>query len=154
MTTILYRKLSNAYTSNNNWENQNVQWQVDNQPWETIQNSQYVVGDYVFGQGNQDFYTDLQATAQAIYTRLQLLQGTFWRALNDGLPAFQQILGIPGNIANISQVDTLIQNRIIETPHVTNIVSYASNLLNRQYQAQASVLTEFSSEPVSITITI
>lgn len=105
--------------------------------------------DYLFGQGSQAMLTDTAAVAQAIRTRLLLFEEEWWLDPTDGLPLWQQILGT----RNSSQLITLlIQRRIAGTPHVTKVTSiqatYDAN--SRQYNFQATVLTEFST---TITVT-
>lgn len=103
-------------------------------------------GDYSFGSADQDFVYNLEACAQAIKTRLDLLLDTFWRDLSDGLPLFQRILGASGSESNLLAVDNIIQQRIRGTQGVTDIVSYSStfNRDTRVYQFQATVQTEWS----------
>lgn len=85
-------------------------------------------GDYSFGTGNQEFYTDIAAVAQAIGTRLDLWQNTFWRDLQDGIPFVQHILGKSASDEHLQTVDAIIQNRIKGTTGVNSIISF-----NRTY---------------------
>lgn len=108
-------------------------------------------GDYTLGLGMQGFYSDIYAVGQAILTRLLLFKGTFWLDLTDGLPMFQSILGSSGSPANIQQVDTIVSNRIIGTPHVSSIVSFTSGLnAQRQYKYTAQVQTDYSGQQIYI----
>jgi hypothetical protein len=108
--------------------------------------------DYVFGQNAQDFYSDLQAVAQSIFTRLRLIQGSFWLSLTSGLPLFSSIVGTSGSQANIDQINTIISNIISTTPYVTQIISYNSTFsaAARQYQFTCQVQTQFSGTPITI----
>lgn len=96
-----------------------------------------------FGQGQQDFISDTEAVAQAIRTRLLLLQGEWWLDTTDGLPLWQQILGTRNNVQSIN---ILIQDRILGTPQVKSITSMSGNLDHntRAYSFTATVLTNFS----------
>lgn len=109
-------------------------------------------GDYSFGQGPLDFYIDnVEAVAQAIQTRLLLFKGAFWRALNEGLPMFQTILGGSGSAESRLGIDNLIQQRIRGTQGVLGILDYSSAFdpETRQYSFQATVQTIYSTTVVS-----
>ena len=104
-------------------------------------------GDYLFGFGNTSFATDLEAVRQAIQTKLKLFQGEYWEDLNDGLPFFQQIAGI----SDKSTIDMVIRTRILETPHVTGILSFVSTLDSaRKYKATVSVETDYGTTAVGV----
>lgn len=111
-------------------------------------------GDYVFGQGNQEFYYDVEAVGQAIKTRLDLLLGTFWRDLNDGLPLFQKILPSSGSPANLLTVDSIIQKRIAETQDVTAITFFQSvfNGDTRRADFETTVETLYSTLSIQDTL--
>lgn len=104
-------------------------------------------GDYTMG---KPFLTKAAAVAQAIYTRLKLLQGEWWEQLDDGLPLFQNILGTRGHPDNLHAVDLLVQARIIETPHVKQITDFHSSYENRTYTFRCNVETDFD-ETIPIT---
>jgi hypothetical protein len=53
-------------------------------------------GDPLFGNGAANFVSDIDAVAQAIGTRLRLLQGEWWENTNAGTPLFQSMLGVSG----------------------------------------------------------
>ena len=50
-------------------------------------------GDPIWGNGQGSFVSDIDAVAQAIYTRLRLLFGEWWENLSIGTPLFQSMLG-------------------------------------------------------------
>jgi len=101
--------------------------------------------DYVFGQSNQDFYSGVDAVAQAIYTRLKLLYGEWWEDLKDGLPLFENILGTSGSPQNKKAIDALISERILGTLNVIGITDFSSsfNASTRAYSFQSTVNTAF-----------
>jgi hypothetical protein len=109
-------------------------------------------GDYSFGRGKQDFVSDVNAVAQAIKTRLLLLVGEWWEDQADGTPMFQSILGIPGSDENIESADLIIKDRILDTPYVTEIITYSSNYEKRHLDVKYTVNTSFGST-VTDTIT-
>lgn len=111
-------------------------------------------GDYSFGSSSLDFYIDIEAVAQAIKTRLELLKESFWRDLSDGLPLFQQILGTPGSPANLEAVTNIITQRIKGTTGVLLIVSNAVtwNATDRQYFYTATVQTLYSTTIITGTL--
>lgn len=111
--------------------------------------------DYVIGNGVSNFYTDIDALAQAIGTRLLLLQGEWWMDTLDGLPLWQKILGkFNGN--NRSVIDGLIRDRIQNMPApwsnlIINITGLSSsyNPSTRAYTYQCIVNSIFG--PIQVT---
>lgn len=99
--------------------------------------------DPVFGNGQNDYIFDGDAVIQIIESRLRLWKAEWWEDLGEGLPMWQQILGVKGSSKAV--VDQLIQRRIAETPYVKSIASFVSvfNSETREYQCQATVNTEF-----------
>ncbi len=76
-------------------------------------------GDYQIGQFLQNTPA---AVAQAVQTRLKLCRAEWFLDVTDGTPWLQEILGRNTNY------DLEIQKRILDTPGVTEIVSYSSNV--------------------------
>ncbi|MGK2829253.1 hypothetical protein ACSI5F_03990 [Ralstonia pseudosolanacearum] len=90
-------------------------------------------GDYSWGHQQGDFYRDqAEAVAQAVKTRLGLTLGEWFLDVTDGMPWNTQVLGKYTK----AQYDGAIQDRILGTQGVTEIVSYASTL-----DTQARTLT-------------
>jgi hypothetical protein len=106
--------------------------------------------DLVFGNGKLDYLTDLDAVVQMIQTVLLLFQGEWWENEDEGLPLWQSILGMSGP-NNSKVINQLIQKRIMETPHVTDVQNVSSNYnaSARSYAFQATVNTEFGQVVVS-----
>lgn len=100
-------------------------------------------GDYTFGQNKLDYLADKEAVAQAIQTRLKLLLGEWWEDQADGLPLFEQILLQRNTPGGRQTIDLLIRERIMDTPHVLEILSFTSWTEGRQYKAEISVDTDF-----------
>lgn len=111
-------------------------------------------GDYTFGQGSLNFYSGVEAVAQAVKTRLQLYEETFWRDLSDGVPMFQKILASPGSVAHVAAIDGIIQSRISDTEGVTALLDFSSSFdpAVRKYSFQATIQTQYSVTVVSGTI--
>lgn len=107
--------------------------------------------DYTFGQNDGNFYYNLDACAQAVYTRMNLYLGEFWRDLNDGLPLFQRILGSYGSLSNLETIDGIMQQRILGTENVVDIFSFSSAFDReaRQYSFQTKVQTSYSSQLIN-----
>ena len=99
-------------------------------------------GDPMRGNGLQNFLSDIDAIALIIAQRLQLLQGSWWMALSDGLPLFQSILGVPNTSSGVALI---LRRRILGTVGVTAIsvllVNYAAR--SRSYTVVAVVQTVF-----------
>lgn len=110
-------------------------------------------GDYQFGHSMQDITYGTYAVAQAIKTRLMLLQGEWWEDLQNGLPLFQQIIGQPGSQQNIDIVDSLIKERIAGTENVTSISDFTNSYesATRSYSFQCKVQTPFGDAVVAKT---
>lgn len=97
-------------------------------------------GDMTMG---KPWLVNAAAVGQAIKTRLLLLQGEWWEQQEDGLPLFQNILGTRGDPNNLQAVDLLIQERILGTPNVANIIDFQSSYENRTYSFHGTVETTF-----------
>jgi hypothetical protein len=105
-------------------------------------------GDYTFGQAGQNFLVDEPAAvAQAIQTRLKLIQGEWFLDQTVGTPYNTQILGA----GTESTRDLAIQTVILETQGVTEIVDYASFLdpSTRQFTVAATVNTQFGQTTIT-----
>ena len=98
-------------------------------------------GDYEFGLSSGSFLSGAQAVAQAVLTNLKLLAGEWWESVQDGLPLFQSMLGVPGTPANIQAIDLIVRSRILSTRGVASITSFSSSYAGRQYTATVTVLT-------------
>ncbi len=105
-------------------------------------------GDMVAGQGRNDFATGREAVAQAVKTRLWLLYGEWWEDQTDGLPLWQQILGVAG--VTKEQLDRIYQTRIAATPEVTAITELASSLVSRSYSMTCKAATPYGAVAVSL----
>jgi hypothetical protein len=82
-------------------------------------------GDYTFGQGSGNFFTDSpEAVGQAVKTRLGLIEGEWFLDTSQGTPYNSRILGA----GTVSQYDQAIQEVILNTNGVTRIVSYSSQV--------------------------
>jgi hypothetical protein len=111
-------------------------------------------GDFSFGAGSANYLVNSPAAvAQAITTRLRLWQGEWFLDDTEGTPYAQEILGYGPQPLR----DLAIQERILGTPGVTEILSYQSSLSpgnrpppGRGLKVQVSVLTAFSAAPVQI----
>lgn len=109
-----------------------------------------VDGDYQFGKGQQNFTYGTYAVAQAIKTRLKLLKGEWWENTSEGLPLFEQILGVNGTQDNLLIADSLIKERIISTDNVKSIENFTSEYINRTYTFSCTVNTKFGDVTVSM----
>jgi hypothetical protein len=109
--------------------------------------------DYSVGQGRQNFLIGVEAVAQAVYTRLKLLQEEWWEDQEDGLPLFQQILGKFGQNGNKDAVDLLVRSRILGTTGVTGINSFSSTYTasTRQYSFSCEIETEYGTTAITTT---
>lgn len=105
-------------------------------------------GDYTLGQNGANFLVDSPAAvAQAIQTRLKLIQGEWFLDQTAGTPYNTQILGAGTEATR----DLAVQTVILETQGVTEIVDYASFLdpATRQFTAAATVNTQFGQTTIT-----
>lgn len=102
-----------------------------------------------YGNGQNNFISDLAAVAQIIATRCRLFTGEWFLNLADGLPMFQtnqggtKILGGSGSQANIEAIINIIALRITGSPYVIKITTMTSTFQNRKFSFYAAVLTQF-----------
>jgi len=105
-------------------------------------------GDYTFGQGSGNFYQDQpEAVAQAVLTRLRLIQGEWFLDITAGTPYNSKVLGA----GTIGSYDLAIQDVILNTPGVLSIVDYNSgvNPENRQALINCTIDTKFGKTTVA-----
>lgn len=82
-------------------------------------------GDYVFGNGQLDFYRDVpEAVAQAVKTRLELWLGEWFLNIEDGTPYMQGVLGKHSK----TSADNTIQQRALGTQGLTDLSDYESEV--------------------------
>lgn len=106
-------------------------------------------GDYTFGQGDGNFYVNSPAAvAQAVKTRLGLMQGEWFLDNTAGTP-YNQILGKGTD----STRDLAIQQVILNTEGVTSIAEYASFLSSktRQFTVAATINTIYGQTTITQT---
>lgn len=109
-------------------------------------------GDYMFGRNNQDILSDVDAVMQIVSTRLKLLQGEWWENIQNGFPLYQSILGQTGMPDNLAAIDLVIKDYIMNTPEVTDILSFSSTLIKRVYSYQCTIMTSYGSAPIGGTL--
>lgn len=102
-------------------------------------------GDYSFGHNQADFYINVpQAPAQAVKTRLLLMQGEWFLDRTAGTP-YTQVLGTH----TAATRDLVIKNRTLKTSGVVALVSYASQLSpDRRFSVQERIDTVYGQAPV------
>jgi hypothetical protein len=98
-------------------------------------------GDYTMGKSGKTPVSGVYAVAQAVQTRLLLLQGEWWEDTSDGLPLFQTILTMGGSEKQLQATDLIIKNRILGTAGVTSIASFSRQLTNRIYSFSCTINT-------------
>lgn len=99
-------------------------------------------GDYVFGQGSRNFHVDTPETvAQAITTRLKLIEGEWFLDRSIGTPWFTEILGNGTDGLR----DAAIREAIENTAGVVAVRDYFSSVDRdtRTFNVQCVVETAF-----------
>lgn len=107
--------------------------------------------DPLWGQGQANFLSDLDAVAQAILTRIDLFEAEWWANLQDGTPMWQQMLGASGSLRQQQQISLLLTQRILATPYVSAVsnVNIAFNARTRSMSFTATVATQFGTTTVT-----
>lgn len=103
-------------------------------------------GDYTIG---VPFLVDsAECVAQCIRTNLKLWLGEWFVDKTAGTPYMEDVLGERAG----KDPDTVIQERILNTQGVTEILDYASQFdpSTRRFSVVAQVMTQFSSTPITI----
>lgn len=98
-------------------------------------------GDMTFGQSQANFLVNSSAgVAQAIMTRLGLLEGEWFLDNTEGLP-IDQIIGAHTQGTR----DLVVRQRILDTQGVAEILRYTSNYdgTTRQFSVAAEVSTAY-----------
>lgn len=85
------------------------------------------------------------AVAQAVMTRLNLWQGQWFLDNTVGTPWMQQVIGYGTQDAR----NAAIQNTILGTPGVNQIVSYTSKIVNRQLQVACTINTIYGNTTIT-----
>lgn len=98
-------------------------------------------GDYTFGGGSQNYVSGKEAVQQSIRTRLLLWKLEWWENLQGGLPMREEIL----NSRDTTHADDIIRERVLDTPHVNNILFFESifDPNTRIYTVNMVVNTDF-----------
>jgi hypothetical protein len=106
-------------------------------------------GDYTFGGGQADFYVNRpEAVAQAVGTRLRLDLGDWFLDTTDGM---NWRTGVLGNRTSAIR-DSLIRERILNTPGVLSITSYDSSFdgNTRQFRVAVALSTIYGPIPTPV----
>ena len=85
------------------------------------------------------------AVAQAVMTRLNLWQGQWFLDTTLGMPWTQQVIGFGTQAAR----DAAIQNTILGTPGVNQIVSYSSQVVDRKLTVTCTINTIYGTEAIT-----
>lgn len=106
-------------------------------------------GDYSFGRSQANFLANSSAcVAQAVQTRLRLLEGEWFLDVTEGLPFSTEIAGK----GTASTYDDAIRERILGTPNVTAISAYSSALSGRALAVSAAIDTAFGPATVEVVL--
>lgn len=106
-------------------------------------------GDYSFGNGKNDFWTDVpDAVSQAVTTRLQLYRGEWFLDTNEGMPWMTEVLGRYTSGTR----DPAIKARILGTQGMLEIDEYSSELIrdSREFFVNANITTIYSENTIAL----
>lgn len=106
-------------------------------------------GDMTFGHGAYDYLVDSpQAVAQAVLTRLLLMQGEWFLDVTEGTPYGSEILGK----GTAGTYDYAIRSRILDTIGVAELIDYQSRVDGRSLTVSAKVQTIYGEATFEVTI--
>jgi hypothetical protein len=106
-------------------------------------------GDSTIFSGHTQFLVNSpQCVAQAVLTRLRLWQGQWFLDTNVGVPYLQQVIGF--GTAGVR--DGAIQNAILNTPGVNQILDYSSQLNGRALTITATIDTIYGTAPITLSL--
>lgn len=98
-------------------------------------------GDMLFGRGDSDFLSGLQAMGQVLKTRLAAIDGEWWEGDPHALPYYTDILGTAATKKNQDAIDLMVINRIMDTVGVIGVSDVKSTIQNRSYHFECNVQT-------------
>lgn len=105
-------------------------------------------GDYTFGRAGGNFLVDSrEAVAQAVQTRLKLIQGEFFLDITAGTPYNSEILGA----GTIGKYDLAIKTVILGTAGVTGLTAYSSQVdpTTRKASVTCTITTKYGQTTLS-----
>lgn len=108
-------------------------------------------GDYVIGASQANFLVNTPETvAQAVQTRLKLVAGEYFLDTSAGVPYQTEILGYGTQETR----DAAIQEIIVETQGVTELVDYASVVdpSTRKMSVAATINTQYGQTTITATV--
>lgn len=108
-------------------------------------------GDFSFGHNSSDFLVNTpEAVAQAVKTRLLLIEGEWFLDITEGTPYYTDILGMN----TIKKYDLAIQDVILETQGVISLLKYDSflNSMTRALTIDAIINTVYGSTTLVTTV--
>ena len=108
-------------------------------------------GEPAYGRGRLDYLEDSpEMVAQNVMTRLELKTGEWFLDIYEGTPYAEQILGEHKK----DLYDMAIRKRITETPGVTQIESYSSQLDpdTRRLTVEATIDTDYGTTETQNTL--
>lgn len=109
-------------------------------------------GDYVFGNGENNYLLGLDAVAQTVRTRLLLLYQEWWEDQEDGTLLFQSIIGKAATPDNKQAADLVIRSRILSTPGVIGITAFESRIDRRNYTVAATLDTAYGTAELEVSL--
>ena len=109
-------------------------------------------GDMVWGHGQQDYLSGLDAMAEVIKTRLGAIQGEWWEGDSTALPYYTEILTAYRTDENKSKIDLMIIERLMSTRGVLSVTNISSFYSGRNYTFKANVNTVYGTTRAEVTL--
>lgn len=106
-------------------------------------------GDYVYGNGQNDFFKDTPETVgQAVKTRLLLWLEEWFLDVDEGTPWLQGVIGKHSELTR----ETVLRTRILNTQGVTQITSFDGVIdpENRKLNLSVSIDTIYGETTIQV----
>lgn len=111
-------------------------------------------GDYVFGNGKNDFLEGTKAFAQAVSTKLNLFKSEWFEDITDGLPFYQEIAGtfITDEPEIINLVTQKYFDRMGKVPGFVEVENYEESFDSsaRKYSLSAKISSEYGTVNIKV----
>lgn len=100
-------------------------------------------GDMIFGHGEADFLTGLDAMGQVVQTRLKAVRDEWWEGDPTALPWITEILGARLSNYQKDRIDLMIIERLMDTVGINSVSDIESSFVNRKYTFSCKVQTAY-----------
>ena len=94
-------------------------------------------------QVESNFSIDAKAVADSLTEKLHVMRGELWHAIQFGLPLLDKV-------KSKALIDTTVAQIVSEQSNVVEILSFSSQVINKEYKCDISVMTKFGNIKISL----